>query len=55
VGSWLTVLAMAGLGLSVRLSTMRTVGLRVPLAAIDSVVVLIVLTLALISLLGIDA
>ena len=54
-GSWLTVLAMAGLGLGVRLSAIRTVGFPVALAAIASLVVLVSVTLALIGLLGIDA
>jgi uncharacterized membrane protein YadS len=53
-GSGLTVLAMAGLGLGVRLSALRTVGFRVALAAISSLVVLVILTLALLGLLGID-
>jgi uncharacterized integral membrane protein (TIGR00698 family) len=54
-GSWLTMLAMAGLGLGVRLSAIRTVGFRVALAAIASLAVLVTLTLVLIGLLGIDA
>ena len=54
-GGWLTMLAMAGLGLGVRLAAIRTVGLRVALSAISSLVVLVIVTLALIGLLGIDA
>jgi uncharacterized integral membrane protein (TIGR00698 family) len=54
LGNWLTVLAMAGLGFSVRLAAIRTVGFRVALAATTSLVVMIILTLALIVLLGID-
>ena len=55
LGIWLTVLAMAGLGLGVRLAVVRTVGPRVALAVIASLATMISLTLALIGLLGIDA
>lgn len=54
IGVWLTILAMAGLGLGVRLGTVRTVGLRVAVAVLISLALLIGLTLALIRLLGID-
>jgi uncharacterized integral membrane protein (TIGR00698 family) len=52
---WLTVLAMAGLGLGVRLAVVRTVGPRVALAVIASLATMICLTIVLIGVLGIDA
>jgi uncharacterized integral membrane protein (TIGR00698 family) len=55
VGVWLTILAMAGLGLGVRLATIRTVGPRVAIAVAVSLALLLLLSLALIWLLGIDA
>jgi uncharacterized integral membrane protein (TIGR00698 family) len=54
LGAWLTILAMAGLGLGVRLATVRTAGLRVSVAVVISLASLIGLTLMLIRLLGID-
>lgn len=55
VGAWLTVLAMAGLGLGVRLSVVRTVGPRVAVTVMASLAMLLVLTLILVRALGIDA
>jgi uncharacterized integral membrane protein (TIGR00698 family) len=55
LGVWLTILAMAGLGLGVRLATVRTVGPRVGIAVVVSLALLISLTLALLHLLSIDA
>lgn len=55
LGSWLTILAMAGLGLGVRLAVVRTVGPRVGIAVVLSLALLISLTLLLIRLFGIDA
>lgn len=55
LGGWLTVLAMAGLGLGVKLSAIRTVGPRVAVAVIVSLAILISLTLVLIRALGVDA
>lgn len=55
LGIALTILAMAGLGLGVRLSTVRSVGPRVAVAVVVSLALLIALTLVLIRLLGIDA
>jgi uncharacterized integral membrane protein (TIGR00698 family) len=54
-GNWLLVLAMAGLGLGVRLSAIRSVGPRVALAVVVSLASMIGLTLLLIRALGIDA
>lgn len=54
LGVWLTVLAMAGLGLGVRLAAVRSVGPRVGIAVIASLALLISLTLTLIRLLAID-
>jgi uncharacterized integral membrane protein (TIGR00698 family) len=54
-GTWLTILAMAGLGLGVRFAVVRTVGPRVAVAVIISLALMIGLTLTLIRLLGIDA
>lgn len=54
-GSWLTVLAMAGLGLGVRFAAIRLVGPRVAVAVVLSLGVLISATLLLIRVLGIDA
>jgi uncharacterized integral membrane protein (TIGR00698 family) len=54
VGTWLIVLAMAGLGLGVRLSVIRSVGPRVGVAVIISLALMIALTLVLIRVLGID-
>lgn len=53
--SWLTTLAMAGLGLGVRFAAIRLVGPRVTLAVILSLGFLISATLLLIWALGIDA
>ncbi|MCC6176978.1 MAG: putative sulfate exporter family transporter [Chloroflexi bacterium] len=55
VGGWLTILAMAGLGLGVRLSVVRSVGPRVAVAVIVALAILISLTLTLIRVLGINA
>jgi uncharacterized integral membrane protein (TIGR00698 family) len=55
IGVWLTVLAMAGLGLGVRLAAVRTVGPRVGIAVVVSLALMLALTLGLIRLLGIDA
>jgi uncharacterized integral membrane protein (TIGR00698 family) len=55
LGSWLTILAMAGLGLGVRLAAVRTVGPRVGIAVVLSLALLISLTLLLVRLFGIDA
>ncbi|MGE3909896.1 MAG: YeiH family protein [Chloroflexota bacterium] len=55
LGGWLTVLAMAGLGLGVRLSAIRAVGPRVAVAVIVSLTILIGTTLILIRALGINA
>lgn len=54
VGGWLTILAMAGLGLGVRLATVRSVGPRVSVAVVASLALMISLTLLLIRALGID-
>ena len=54
VGKWLTIVAMAGLGTGVRLSAIRSVGPRVLGAVVVSLAVLIVLTVVLIRLFGID-
>jgi uncharacterized integral membrane protein (TIGR00698 family) len=54
LGTWLIVLAMAGLGLGVRLSVIRSVGPRVGVAVIISLALMISLTLVLIKTLGID-
>jgi len=54
VGGWLTIAAMAGLGLGVRFSAIRAVGPKVALAVIISLAILISLTLLLIRVLGID-
>jgi len=48
---WLTILAMAGLGLSVDVRSVRAVGARVVVAVAGSLVVLIVLAVALIRVL----
>jgi len=48
VAGWLTVLAMAGLGLSVDVRSVRAVGARVVVAVAGSLVVLIALAVALI-------
>jgi uncharacterized membrane protein YadS len=53
VGTWMTVLAMAGLGLGVRLSAVRVVGPRVAAAVVTSLAVLLGLTLLLIRVLGV--
>lgn len=55
LGAWLTILAMAGLGLGVKLAAIRTVGPRVAVAVILSLAVLLTTTLVLIRALGIDA
>ena len=54
-GSWLIVLAMAGLGLGVRLSAVRSVRPRVGVAVVVSLASMIGLTLLLLRALGIDA
>jgi len=54
LGGWLTIAAMAGLGLGVRFSAIRAVGPTVALAVVISLAVLIGLTLTLIRLLGVD-
>ena len=54
LGSYLTVLAMAGLGLGVRLAAIRLVGPRVGVAVVISLMLMIGLTLTLIRLFGID-
>lgn len=54
VGVWLTILAMAGLGLGVRLAVVKTVGPRVAVAVVISLALMLGLTLTLIRLLGID-
>jgi uncharacterized integral membrane protein (TIGR00698 family) len=54
LGGWLTILAMAGLGLGVRLSAIRVVGPRVAVAVVTSLAILIALTLTLIRLLAVD-
>ena len=48
VAGWLTILAMAGLGLSVDVRTVRAVGTRVVIAVAGSLVVLIALAIGLI-------
>jgi uncharacterized integral membrane protein (TIGR00698 family) len=53
LGSWLTILAMAGLGLGVRFAALRTVGLRVAVAVLLSLGFLLGTTLVLIRVLGI--
>jgi uncharacterized integral membrane protein (TIGR00698 family) len=53
-GTWLIVLAMAGLGLGVRLAAIRDVGPRVGVAVLVSLGVMIGLTLALLRVLAID-
>lgn len=53
-GSWLTLLALAGLGLGVRLSVVRVVGPRVALAVVASLATLLLLTLVLLRVLAID-
>jgi len=53
LGTWLTVLAMAGLGLGVRLAVIRTVGARVGFAVIVSLVLMLAVTVALIRVLAI--
>lgn len=55
LGGWLTILAMAGLGLGVRLAAIRAVGPRVAMAVLISLALLIGLTLGLIRALGVDA
>ena len=54
LGVLLTILAMAGLGLGVRLDVVRKVGPRVAVTVVLSLALLISLTLLLIRLLGID-
>lgn len=54
LGGWLTILAMAGLGLGVRLSAIRVVGPRVAVAVVTSLALLIGLTLVLIRVLAVD-
>ncbi len=54
VGKCLTFVAMAGLGMGVRLGAIRSVGPRVLGAVVISLAVLIGLTLVLIRLFGID-
>ena len=54
IGGWLTILAMAGLGLGVRFSAIRAVGRRVAIAVVISLMILIALTVVLIRALGID-
>jgi uncharacterized integral membrane protein (TIGR00698 family) len=54
LGIWLTIVAMAGLGLGVRFAVVRTVGPRVGVAVILSLALLLSTTLFLIRLLGID-
>ncbi|MFN8522527.1 MAG: putative sulfate exporter family transporter [Chloroflexota bacterium] len=54
VGGYLTVLAMAGLGLGVKLSAVREVGPRVAVTVVISLLVLLALTLTLIRLFGIS-
>ncbi len=54
VSSWLTILAMAALGLGVDLSEIRRVGRPVMMTVIASLIVLIVLAVTLIRMLGID-
>jgi uncharacterized integral membrane protein (TIGR00698 family) len=54
LGGWLTILAMAGLGLGVKLSAIGTVGPRVAATVIVSLVILIALTVTLIRILGVD-
>ena len=51
LASLLTILAMAGLGLSVDIRSVRTVGARVVVAVAGSLLVLIVLAIALIRIL----
>jgi uncharacterized integral membrane protein (TIGR00698 family) len=53
-GKWLTVVAMAGLGMGVKLAAIRAVGPKVFGAVILSLAVLIALTLVLIRAFGID-
>jgi uncharacterized integral membrane protein (TIGR00698 family) len=48
LGTWLTILAMAGLGLGVRLAIIRTVGARVGIAVIISLALMLAMTLTLI-------
>jgi len=55
LGSYLTVLAMAGLGLGVRLAAIRLVGPRVGMAVVISLTLMIGLTLVLLRALAIDA
>ena len=52
VAGWLTILAMAGLGLSVDVRSVRAVGARVVVAVAGSLVVLIGLAVALIRVLA---
>jgi uncharacterized integral membrane protein (TIGR00698 family) len=54
LGTWLTILAMAGLGLGVKLSAIRVVGPRVAVAVIVSLTIMIGLTVTLIRALGVD-
>ena len=54
VGKWLTIVAMAGLGMGVRLAAIRSVGPRVLGAVVLSLATLIGLTLVLIRLFGVD-
>ena len=53
ISSWLTILAMAALGLGVDLRAIRRVGRPVMLTVIASLIVLVVLALGLIRMLGI--
>ena len=53
IAGWLTILAMAGLGLSVDVRSVRAVGARVVVAVAGSLVVLIGLAVALIRLLAV--
>jgi uncharacterized integral membrane protein (TIGR00698 family) len=54
LGTWLTIVAMAGLGLGVKLSVIRVVGPRVAVAVVISLAILIGVTLTLIRVLGVD-
>jgi len=55
LSSWLTLLAMAALGLGVDLRALRKVGISVVLTVTVSLVVLLAMSIALIRLLAIDA
>jgi len=50
---WLTIAAMAALGLSVDFASVKRVGARVAIAAVGSLLALLCMVVALISALGI--